>query len=476
MTPADPTKAVSLTIRLGAGARVEGHVRTGDGTPVVGERINLFQGFDFFSAKTTFTDDTGAFAFTAVGEGTYQCSTGRFENNAQGQQKNVVVPVAGTIVLDFQKAGDKDGDGIITGRVTVAGKPVARASVVATDERGESSGVNTETDADGRYVAKGLKAGRVRVQVQTLEGNFRSQSGAIDKPGGTVVLDVALGASRLTGVLVGSDGKVTVSGAWVQAEVAEPSGDEGGWSRVRGFVNSGNDGQFAFQGLDPGTYRLRITGNMGGYASKVTESFALGEAEAKDVGRIQLAPGGGINGRVTNEQGSPLEGVGVSLENARGEAVFLFSLSSTGSDGRYGLEGLEFGPYTVIFDKKGFAPARKPATVSGSGGASIDAVLKGGGGLAITVEDENGQPVADARIELYENGRRVEKTLTIANFLEASVSRTGADGATTIPDLAPSTYAAKAVKEGYALLSDPPTATVVSGGVAPLKIVVRKGS
>ncbi len=215
---------------------------------------------------------------------------------------------------------------------------------------------------------------------------------------------------------------------------------------------------------------------MGGYASKVTEPFVLGDGDAKDLGRIQLAAGGGISGRVTNDVGFPLEGVGVSLENSKGEPVFIFSLSSTGSDGRYGLEGLEFGSYTVVFDKKGFAPARKAATVAGTGGASVDVVLRGGGGIAISVEDDQGAALADVRLELYENGKRVEKTLTIANLFDAGVSRTNAQGATTISDLAPSTYAVKAIKDGYTLVSDPPVVTVVSGGVVPLKIVLRKGT
>ena len=475
-TPVDAAKATELTVKLGAGARVEGHVRTKEGAPVAGERINLFQGFDFFSAKTAFTDDAGAFAFTAVGEGSYQCSTGRFEANAQGQQQGVTVASSGVVTVDFTKEGDTVGGGTVTGTITLGGKPAVKATVTATDERGEASGVNTETDAEGRYVAKGLKAGPVRIQVQTAEGNFRSKSGTIEKSGGTVTLDVAFGSSRLTGTLVGADGKVTVSGAWVQAEVNDPKGEDGGWGRVRGFATSSNEGAFSFQGLDPGTYRLRITGNMGGYASKVTEPFALADGETKELARIQLAAGGGISGRVTNEQGSPLEGVGVSLENSKGEPVFIFSLSSTGSDGRYGLEGLEFGSYTVVFDKKGFAPARKAATVAGTGGASVDVTLRGGGGIAISVEDDQGAALPDVRLELYENGKRVEKTLTIANLFEADVSHTNAQGATTISDLAPATYSVKAVKKDYTPLSDPPLVTVVSGGVVPVKIVLRKGS
>ena len=56
-------------MRLTAGARVEGRVTTADGQPVAGERINLAQGFDFFSAKTSFTDANGAYVVPRGGRG-----------------------------------------------------------------------------------------------------------------------------------------------------------------------------------------------------------------------------------------------------------------------------------------------------------------------------------------------------------------------------------------------------------------------
>ncbi len=478
-TPAEPGKGKEITVRLTVGARVEGRVTSADGQPVVGERMNLSQGFDFFSAKTAFTDANGAYVFRSVAAGDYQVSNGRFENAAAGQQKKVTVPEDGVVVVDFTKeGGDATATGVVRGVVSVGGQPQAGANVFATDDRGMDAGVSAETDAQGRYEVRGLRSGRVRLQVQTSDGNSTVKTVTLDKPGAEVVLDVTFGGASVSGLLLGNDGKTTVSGAWVQAELHEDgaaSEEDQGWGKVKAFASSSNDGKFALTGLEPGRYRVRVTPNMGGYALKVTPSFDLGTGESRDLGRIQLAAGGGISGQVTNEAGSPLEGVGVSLEDGRGEKVFLFSFSSTGSNGRYTIEGVEIGTYTVVFDKKGFAPARKSATLSASGGAVVDMVMSQGGGIAVTVEDENGKPLGGARLELTdEAGKRVEKTLTIVNLFDADVSRTGDAGTATIPDLSPGTYLVKASKDGYAPFADPVRATVGPGGTATVKVLLRK--
>ncbi len=478
-TPSEAGKAKELTVRLTEGARVEGRVLTKDGQPVVGERINLSQGFDFFSAKTTFTDANGAFVFRAVAAGDYQVSTGRFENAGAGQQKKVSVGTDGVAVVDFQaEGGDATATGVVHGVVTVGGQPQAGASVYATDDRGADAGVSAETDEQGRYEVRGLKAGRVRLQVQTSDGNSTIKTVTLDKAGAEATLDVTFGGASIAGLILGSDGRTTVSAAWVQAELHEDgaaSEADQGWGKVKAFATSSNDGKFLLTGLEPGRYRVRITPNMSGYALKVTSTFDVGTGESKDLGRIQLTAGGGISGKVTDEAGSPLEGVGVSLEDGKGEKVFLFSFSSTGSNGRYTIEGVEVGTYTVVFDKKGYAPARKTATLSASGGAVVDATMSQGGAIAVTVEDEDGKPIPGARLELLdEAGRRVEKTLTIVNLFDADVSRTNETGAAKIPDLAPGTYRVQASKEGYAAFGDPVRASVGPGGTATLKVILRK--
>ena len=99
------------------------------------------------------------------------------------------MPADGVAVVDFKtEGGDAGATGIVRGVVTVGGQPQAGASVFATDDRGMDAGVSAETDAEGRYEVRGLKAGRVRLQVQTSDGNSTVKSVTLDKPGAELTL------------------------------------------------------------------------------------------------------------------------------------------------------------------------------------------------------------------------------------------------------------------------------------------------
>lgn len=469
--PADQAKEV--TIRMGRGARVLGTVRTKDGRPVEGAQLNLAQGFDFFSAKTAFTDATGAFVFTAVAAGKYQVSMGRFENGASGQRKEANVPAEGDVVLEFQAQDDPTGTGSVTGKVTVAGKPVAKAVVNALDDRGGDAGASTETAADGTFTLAGLRPGRVQVWVQTPDGMTDSETVTVSDGGGAAAVKFDFGSASIRATLVGADGKTVVTGAWVIVEKAEKREGGSDWEGVKAQVNSDEHGVVVATGLDPATYRLRIVGS--GHAAKVTDPFPVADGESRDLGTVRLAAGGGVTGKVTGSAGEPLEGIGVSVRNARGESVFLFNIASTGSNGRYELQGIEFGTYRLKFEGKGFAPVEQDVTVTGEG-AVADAVMVSGGALVARVEDERGQPVADARIVLYDGtGKRLERTLSIVNLFDADATRTKASGTATIPDLAPGRYRATVEKDGAVAVGDPVAFSVEAGGRAEVTLVLKQG-
>jgi uncharacterized GH25 family protein len=468
-TPAPADKAKPVTIRMTAGARVSGHVLTPADEPVPGAQVNVVAGFDFFGGKSTQTDASGAYEFRALAAGHYEVNVGRFENGATGPRQGVDVREGGDHVLDFRAVRDPSATGSVTGRVTAAGSPVAGATVLAIDERGEDSAVRTKTDADGRYTATGLKAGRVVVTVQA-SGTQIDRSVRIDPPGSTATLDIALGTARVTGKIVGPDGRTAVTAAWVSLEASVSSG-EGGWHDVKGWTQTDAGGGFAFQGLEPASFRLRASGQ--GLAARVTEPFSVGTGEAKDLGVVRLENGGVVSGRVTDDRGAAVEGIGVSLKNGRGESVFLFSIAGSGSDGRYSVESVELGTYTIRFEGKGYAPVEKPVEVTAAG-ATVDAVVSRGGSLTVRVENERAEPVAGARVELYDSrGQRLTKTLSIANLFDADVSKTSEAGTTTIPDLAPAPYTVRVVKEGMTLVGDPPVVSVASGATASARLVVR---
>ena len=470
--PAPAASATEITVRLSAGSRVTGHVTTTGGSPVPGEQVNLFQGFDFFRAKTTFTDASGSYAFTAVAAGTYTLSTGRFENNASGQTKsNVAVPADTVAVVDFQTQGDAEASGKVTGTVTVAGAPAVDATVSAWDERGFEAAVNTKTDAQGKYAVSGLKPGRVNVMIQTEGGISKTETRRIQKAGDAVTADFTFGSGSLTGTLVGPDGRVTVSGGWITLETAELGQGNEVWSGVKGQTNAGDDGRFSWTGLEPGRYRVRVIANN--YAARLTDPFALGDGESRDLGSIRLEAGGGIQGRVVDDRGVPVENVGISLKDAQGRPVFLISFTSTGSDGRYALQGIQLGDYTATFDAKGYATVQRPIKIDRAG-TTVDVSLPRGGTIAVTVVDEQDKPLEGTRVELLDaSGAKVVKTLTIVNLFDSDASKANAQGVATIPDVAPGGYTVRPQRDDLEVVGQAPTITVASGAVSATRLVLK---
>lgn len=473
--PAPPAAAKDVTIRLSRGARVLGRVATKDGTGVANRRVNLYkpERFDLFNAKATITDESGAFAFVGVAVGTYSASVGRFENMAPGPRQTVRVEAEGDVTVNFEVEGEAEATGSVAGRVTVGGVPAANSTVEAYDERGAGHAITAKTDAEGRYVVRGLKPGRITVHVTTASGAEDWDQGRIQTAGQTATVDFALGTASVRFTVAAATTRETVSGAWVTVERAEP-GRGTGWENVKSSGQTSNDGKYSATGIEPGTYRVRIGGS--GYAALVTEPFPVADGEAKDLGTLLLEAGSVLSGRVIDDAGAPVEAAGISVKNERGEPVFLFSMVTTGSDGRYSVPGLLPGRYSVLVDGRGLAPVERAVTLEGTSGATLDVTLLHGGSIAATVVDDRGAAVEGARIEVYDSkGVRVTKTLTIANFLDADASKTSADGKAAVADLVPGSYSVRASKEGMTLVGDPVVVGVSPRGTAPVRLVLRQG-
>jgi len=80
--------------------------------------------------------------------------------------------------------------------------------------------------------------------------------------------------------------------------------------------------------------------------------------------------GASIMGTVTDSSTkNPVNGVAVTVEGGRYGAL-------TGSDGRYRITGVAAGTYSVVARRIGYAPSRKPATVTDDGQTTVDFALR----------------------------------------------------------------------------------------------------
>jgi len=243
-------------------------------------------------------------------------------------------------------------------------------------------------------------------------------------------------------------------------------------SRVVAQRTTLQDGTFEAVGLSPGAYQVRVQNQ--GRAPLLTDPSRVEEGGTTDLGTLLLREGVTLSGTVTDDAGRPVEDATVSLRDSAGRPVFLFSFATTGSDGRYRVQELTPGAYTVRVEARGYAPASRPVTLTDAPG-TLDAVLARGGEVRVRVEDEAGQPVLGARVSLRDaDGRTVTRTLSLVSLLEGNLGLTDARGLATVPDLAAGVYRVTARRDGMELVGEDPAAHLPPGGTVEVRLTLRR--
>lgn len=157
---------------------------------------------------------------------------------------------------------------------------------------------------------------------------------------------------------------------------------------------------------------------------------------------VTLAGSSGARGTVADTSGAPLARAAVTLIDARGDVV---ATTVPGADGRYLLDGVPPGRYTLTVSAEGYQPVA--STIELDGIADRDIVMPGRSGLTGTASAAaGGGQVAGALATLVDADGR-----TIASAV------TGPDGGFAFGDLPAGTYTLTAA--GYA-----PVVTVVQVG------------
>ncbi len=469
VTPALEGQGKEITVRLEKGAVVRGVVRQ-DHAPLPDEQVNLFSGFDFFEARTTRTDADGAYAFPGVAAGTYTVSTGPLEAGSPGiLRRDVPVPASGEVVVDLDQAAP-GGQGVVQGTVRSGDQPVPHAAITVIDGRGWSQATHVEADEQGAFRATGVQPGPVTVVATTAQGTSTVKGDvAVADDGTPAQVDLLFAAGEVKGRIAG-DHDAPVSGAWVQIELAGPGARPG---QVRATVVSDQDGGFRARGLAEGTYRVRASGS--GYGNLVTDPFALADGQALDLGTLHVPLGVALQGRVVDDAGAPVEDATIALVDASGRPIQVFSLITSGSDGRWRLSGLSPGRYVVKVEARGYAPASVAVDVD-EGGGTADTRLRRGGAIAVRVLDASQHPLAGARVSLLDDrGQLVTHTLSLVSLTDPGVGRTDGEGRTALTDLAPGVYTLRTDLAGYVVSGDAPSVRVDPGGQAEVVVELTRG-
>ncbi len=343
------------------------------------------------------------------------------------------------------------------------GTPIEGATVHAL---GESSSEYDTTAADGSYSIVNLAPGSYEVDV-TAAGNageyYNNLYASPAAPNVTVTdltdtpnIDFALGpGGSISGVI--EDGSGTpIEYAMVSATTDDHPGGTG-------FTDE--NGTYVISNLPPGSYTVQAyaTGYVWEYYDGVYEEPAapnVAVADLADTPNIDftLGTGGSISGTVTGSGGTPIAGATVSALGT------FFGSDTTAADGTYTVTTLAPGSYWVSVDANGYVMeyyndaysipmAPNVAVTDLTDTPDIDFALGVGGSITGFVRDEASTPVQDATV--WAMGNSVDFTTT------------GADGAYSLPHLAPGSYKVSAEADGriseyYANVYDPLAATGVT--------------
>ncbi|MFF0456907.1 MFS transporter [Nocardia africana] len=244
-----------------------------------------------------------------------------------------------------EAVGDLSGDAPLSGRVhREDGQPVPGAALTLIDQRGHQVS-RAATDSKGAYHLSVPDAGNY-VLIVSAEGHQPAAVNvAIDSEPQTVDLTL-LGSGELSGIVTEGPGRPL---AGVTVTLTDRRGE------VVGAAVTGADGAYACHGIVAGTYTLvAVAGHRRPDATTLT-------VPATGVLRhdIELAPTAVLSGRVRSERG-PVAHAHVAVLDSGGTVV---AAALTDGDGRYRIDDLPAGDYTVV--GRGYPPASARVAVDG---------------------------------------------------------------------------------------------------------------
>ncbi|GGH46086.1 carboxypeptidase regulatory-like domain-containing protein [Microbacterium album] len=276
----------------------------------------------------------------------------------------------------------------ISGTVTDdSGAPVAGAEVTVLAADGSQS-AQALTVSDGGYTATGLVQGDYIVSVAAAGYEARffpgvptlAQSTAVTVDAGESLVQVDLTLSAVTAAATPSEAAVGPSDP---ASTADPvsSDDEAAHTASRAPHGA------ADTPVDPSSAAAAEPG-----------------AASTDV----AVPTYGFSGRVTDRAGDPIADVRIILTGFYAGGHVESTSTQSGSDGRYEVDGLRPGNYSVSFSRSGYTnEAHHDVWIRDSGYTDFDVVLERQAtltGVALTPE---GDPVPSVRVDLYTVDGRV---------------------------------------------------------------------
>lgn len=356
-------------------------VGEGEGTPCPGGSVRLRSDDDVQGAEI----EDGAVEFEALLPGSYEVDVYCDDHLSAAEYPAVEVGSEDVTGLVWRVSAG----GAVVGTVSdQAGAPVAGINVRVSarrdsDPRARKPQAWVETDADGRYEARGLASGRADVQLHSARHPSLAEPVTVEVPAeGEVTVDLTVpSGGTIAGRVVDDRGQPVAD---VRVRAASVDSRQGYWDES---VRSGEDGRFELEGVEPGKQRvfavddawqaLRAPGQR-----RDAEAGKLVRVEAGKTAQVELVierRTATIAGRVVDAAGAPVtdafvdaarepDGPGASAARARRQVRWNWDRkpAMTDTDGAFSLADLAPGRYTLRAYRRGGGEALAEGVAAGS--------------------------------------------------------------------------------------------------------------
>lgn len=393
-------------------------------------------GVERTASRGSFTAADGTFRITGVAPGPhliYAVAGGL----ATARETPIVVAAGQTtdpveMVLETRS--------IVRGTVLDGGKPVAGAHVSVRTNNSNSSSGDAVSQLDGTFTLDRVPRGQVRFVVRPHEVES-PKTFTVSRPEHTgVVIEIAP-----LGSIVGT---VVRKGQPVAGANVELNGIN---SNELGPLRTDDAGRFEARGLRPGKWIAFASSDREGAFGRVATDIQLAAGETKEV-TIDMAYGATIAGTVVDQDGAPVPSVTVVYQHTAADDV---GIAATSADGRFRaammLGGGTYRPTVGLGPRmqtrlRPATGAEFPSITLADSNTEINGVV-----LAVRLDrltiagrvvDEDGAPVADARVAAEMMTPGVEPHFW--RWYQQQSTVTDVDGRFAIPDLSAGTYAVQA--------------------------------